>query len=185
MKKVILSTIVILSGIFSLSAQDKVVQNVMTKGTSMANIGIGLPVLSSNYKITFPPLNVFYEVGIMDLGRPGSIAVGAHVGFWGYKIKTDFDQVKYKYFNTLLGLRGAYHFTIINNWEVYGGTILGIKLESERVKVGSESTKADTFVRFGWQVFGGTRYMITPSLGAFAEFGYGFLYGSIGITYRF
>lgn len=56
MKKVILSTIVILSGIFSLSAQDKVVQNVMTKGTSMANIGIGLPVLSSNYKITFPLL---------------------------------------------------------------------------------------------------------------------------------
>ena len=75
----------------------------MTKGTNMGSIGIGLPIISPGYRMTIPPIAAFYEVGIVDLGRPGSVAVGAHVGFWGYKIKTGFDQVNYKYFNTLFG----------------------------------------------------------------------------------
>ncbi|MCK9347202.1 MAG: hypothetical protein M0P40_08870 [Bacteroidales bacterium] len=185
MKKIILSAILILLGVFTLSAQDNIVPNVMTKGTNMGSIGIGLPIISPGYRMTIPPIAAFYEVGIVDLGRPGSVAVGAHVGFWGYKIKTGFDQVNYKYFNTLFGARGAYHFTIMDNWEVYAGTVFGIKLESERFTSGIESTTAHTHVKFGWQLFAGTRYMFTPSLGAFVELGYGVTYGSIGVTYRF
>jgi opacity protein-like surface antigen len=88
--------------------------------------------------------------------------------------------MNYKNFNTLFGARGAYHFTIIDKWEVYGGAFLRIKLESERFSAGTESTAAHTHVSYGWQVIAGTRYMFTPSLGAFVELGYGATYGSIG-----
>ncbi len=169
MKKTIISALFILSVFFSASAQDNYVPNVMTKGTNMGNIGIGLPVIKPGYKMSIPTIIAFYEVGIVDLGRPGSVGVGAQVGFWGYK---DFMH----YYNTLLGLRGAYHFTIMKNWEVYGGAMFGITLESH-----SSTTK----LKFGWQTFAGTRYMFTPSLGAFVELGYGATYGSIGATYRF
>lgn len=187
MRKTIISALFILSVVFSASAQDNVVPNVMTKGTSMGNVGIGLPVITSTFRTTIPTISVFYEMGILDLGRPGSVAVGAHVGFWGYKYKDSWaDQyINYRYFNTLFGLRGAYHFTIIRNWEVYGGTVLGIKLESNRHSDGFGNTTAHTHVKFGWQLFAGTRYMFTPSLGAFVELGYGATYGSIGATYRF
>jgi hypothetical protein len=185
MKKTIISALFILSSFAALSAQDNVVHNVMTTGTNMGSLGVGIPVIAPGYRMTIPPINAFYEVGILDLGRPGSVAVGAHVGLWGYKIKTGLDQLNYKYFNTLFGARGAYHFTIIDKWEVYGGAVLGIKLESERFTAGTESTAAHTHVKFGWQLFAGTRYMFTPSLGAFVELGYGATYGSIGATYRF
>jgi len=185
MKKAIISALFILSAFFSVSAQDNVVPNVVTTGTNMGSLGVGIPVIAPGYRMTIPPINAFYEVGILDFGRPGSVAVGAHVGLWGYKIKTGLDQLNYKYFNTLFGARGAYHFTIIDKWEVYGGAVLGIKLESERFTAGTESTAAHTHVKFGWQVFAGTRYMFTPSLGAFVELGYGATYGSIGATYRF
>lgn len=71
MKKIILSAILILLGVFTLSAQDNIVPNVMTKGTNMGSIGIGLPIISPGYRMTIPPIAAFYEVGIVDLGRPG------------------------------------------------------------------------------------------------------------------
>ncbi len=169
MKKTIISALFILSSFALLSAQDNYVPNVMTIGTNMGNIGIGLPVIKSGYNMSIPTIIAYYEVGIVDLGRPGSVGVGAQVGFWGHK---DFMH----YYNTLFGLRGTYHFTIMKNWEVYGGALLGITLVSH-----SSTTKLE----FGWQLFAGTRYMFTPFLGAFVELGYGATYGSIGATYRF
>ncbi|MDD2539307.1 MAG: hypothetical protein WC377_09140 [Bacteroidales bacterium] len=185
MKKTIISALFILSVVFSASAQDQTVTNVMTTGTSMGSVGIGLPVFAAGYRMTIPPVTAFYEVGILDLGRPGSVAVGAQVGFLGYKINTGFSEVYYKHFNTLFGLRGAYHFTILNNWEVYAGTVLGIRIDSERFSPGVGSATTHTHLKFGWQILGGTRYMFTPSLGAFVEAGYGFTYATIGATYRF
>ena len=187
MKKIILSTFLILTGFFTLSAQNDVLPNLMAKGTNMGSLGVGLPVIGAGYRMSVPPISAFYEVGILDLGRPGSVAVGAQAGLWGYRYKTsigDYDAT-YRYFNTLVGLRGTYHFTILENWEVYGGAVLGLKLESNRHKDNVGTTVSNTHVRFGWQVLGGTRYMFTPYLGAFVEAGYGFTIATIGATYRF
>ena len=187
MKKAFLTTLLILSVFLSLSAQNDVLPNLMTKGTNMGSLGIGLPAIGSGYSMTIPPISAFYEVGILDFGRPGSVAVGAHAGFWGYRYKTTIGDYNatYRYFNTLVGVRGTYHFTILENWEVYGGAVLGLKLESNRHKDNIGTVASNTYVRFGWQALGGTRYMFTPYLGAFVEAGYGFTIATIGVSYRF
>lgn len=82
MKKAFLTTLLILSVFLSLSAQNDVLPNLMTKGTNMGSLGIGLPAIGGGYSMTIPPISAFYEVGILDFGRPGSVAVGAHAGFW-------------------------------------------------------------------------------------------------------
>ena len=87
MKKTIISALFILSSFAALSAQDNVVHNVMTTGTNMGSLGVGIPVIAPGYRMTSPPINAFYEVGILDLGRPGSVAVGAHVGLWDTRSK--------------------------------------------------------------------------------------------------
>ncbi len=183
MKRLILTAALVLTCILTVSAQE----NVFTKGTHIASLGIGLPILSSTYRSTIPPVSASYEMGIVDFGRPGSIGVGGYMGFWGYKYKSSYEgHSSYRYFNTLIGVRGAYHFTIIDNWEVYAGAVLGLDLSSHRFKnIDGQTVSGDTHLGFGYQAFAGTRYMFTPSLGAYAEFGYGISYGSIGITFRF
>ena len=179
-KRLILTGALLLTCIFTVSAQE----NVFTKGTHIASVGIGLPIFRATYRSTIPPVSTSYEMGIFDFGRPGSIGVGGFVGFWGLKDKVLYKgEVSHRYFHTLIGARGAYHFTILDNWEVYAGAVLGLNIRSTK-----ESGHADsrhTHLGFGYQAFAGTRYMFTPSLGAYAEFGNGISYGSIGITFRF
>ncbi len=82
MKRLILTAALVLTCILTVSAQE----NVFTKGTHIASLGIGLPILSSTYRSTIPPVSASYEMGIVDFGRPGSIGVGGYMGFWGYYI---------------------------------------------------------------------------------------------------
>lgn len=67
MKKIILSTFLILTGFFTLSAQNDVLPNLMAKGTNMGSLGVGLPVIGAGYRMTVPPIAAFYEVGILTL----------------------------------------------------------------------------------------------------------------------
>lgn len=136
MKKIILSTFLILTGFFTLSAQNDVLPNLMAKGTNMGSLGVGLPVIGAGYRMTVPPIAAFYEVGILDLGRPGSVAVGAHAGFWGYRYKAsigDYDAT-YRYFNTLVGLRGTYHFT-------HSGKLGSIRRRRSGIETGIKSSQ--------------------------------------------
>lgn len=176
MKKLFLTAILAVACVFSATAQE----NVLSKGTSIASLGVGFTTVSHG-KLTFPPVAVMYEYGVADFGRPGSIGVGAYVGMYGSHYN---DFYKYSYFYTPIGVRGAYHFTIKNNWEVYGGAVLGAEITSSSWKVDSVKS-SDTSVGFMYSIFAGTRYMFTDSIGAFLELGYGIAYATVGISFKF
>lgn len=188
MKKIILSAILVIGLAISASAQE----NVLYKGAMVANIGVGLAQIDNDYyTTTLPPISASWEYGVAEFGRPGSIGVGAYAGFWGYKDEVSVggvQSVASKYFNTLIGVRGAYHFTIVNGWEVYAGAVAGAQIQSAKVEADglfSGSSDTDSEVDFGYQAFLGTRFLFSQTVGAFIEAGYGVSYATVGLTFRF
>ncbi len=187
MKKIILSAILVMGLALSANAQE----NVLYKGGMVANLGVGIPQMDEGYKPTLPPISASWEYGVAEFGRPGSIGVGAYVGFWGYKDEASISglqSVAHKYFNTVIGARAAYHFTLVKGWEIYAGGVLGAKIKSEKLEadgVFTGSSDAEVEVGFGYQAFAGTRFLFSDSVGAFVEAGYGVSYATAGLTFRF
>lgn len=165
MKKLFFTAILTVACVLSAAAQE----NVLSKGSSIVSLGIGLPETSA---LSLPLIAATYEYGVADFGLSGSVGVGASVGIYGYADNG--------ILITPIGVRGAYHYTVKNNWEIYGGAALGIELLTFDYLYGT-----DTDVDFMYQVFAGTRYMFSNSIGAFLEFGYGVSYATIGVSFKF
>lgn len=161
-----------LAAIFSINANAK--DNLLKKGTSLVNIGLGYNYYYMHH-LTFPHVSGTYEYGIADFGKGGSIGVGGYLGLTGYKDGYYGSRMT----EFIIGARGAYHYTIIDNkFDVYGGLVLGYAIYASRHSVSQSNKLAyDTFV--------GARYMFSENFGAFAEVGYGIVLTSIGVSLKF
>lgn len=167
MKKTILAIIVIMTCALTAQAQE----NVLGKGTTIANIGVAYG--NNLHDINIPPIALSFEHGVAEFGRPGGIGVGAFVNFFAYSGNS------YNYMQTPIGVRAAYHFTIVDNWEVFAGTGMGASIES---------WNRNTDVYYFHNEFIGTRFMFSHGFGAYVEAGVSNSYGyngAIGVTFRF
>lgn len=92
----------------------------------------------------------------------GNLGVGVNLGFQQWKVPVL--NYKYQYFSG--SLRAAYHFAILKKLDPYvGGAVAYRRLvlrSSDRSNFNGKITP---------HLFVGTRYYLTDSLGAFAEFG--------------
>src|ERR1700744_854736 len=94
-------------------------------GTNMVSAGIGLgsSLITGSYGSSTPGFSLQYERGMWDAG-PGVISVGGYVGYKGYKFSDAMESYKWNY--TIVGVRGAWHYTglDIDNLDLYGGLML-------------------------------------------------------------
>lgn len=162
MKKFILSALCALG--LMLSGTTAQAQDTFSKGSSVLNLGIGLP--SSFHGLVFPPVTASYERSMTDgIFDKGSVGLGADSEFYLF-------QGGYSLF---LGVRGSAHYEFIPKLDTYLGLSLGL---------------GHTFVKgldpdFGFHTKGhlGARYLLNDDLGVFGEFGLnGFGYVRAGIS---
>jgi len=162
------------------------------KGDKTINLGIGIgSALYSGkyYKMRIPPISLSYEQGITNKLGIGYIGVGGYFGISGSKWETEYLTYEYgwKYTYIVLGARGAYHFDLVDNLDIYAGLILGVNIVSSKeigdfptgVNVDEQSTGV------AHSEFAGIRWFFKPNFALMAELGYGISYLTVGAAFKF
>ena len=160
-------------------------------GTNVVSAGIGLgsSIAGYTYGSQSPAFSATYERGLWNVG-PGVISLGAYVGFKNYKYNDPEFAEKWNY--TIVGIRGAYHYTGLNidNLDLYGGLMLSYNHVSYKFAnltdgrgglTDAPSYGSDLFLT----PFVGARYYFFPGLSAFAELGYGVSDLNLGLAVKF
>jgi hypothetical protein len=156
-----------------------------------AGIGLGSSIANFTYGTQSPGFNVQYDRGIWEAG-PGVVSLGGYIGIKDYKYGYIYngDAVSYKWNYTVVGVRGAWHFTglDIENLDLYGGVMLGYYAlstsysDSQGNSGGSLGNYGNTV---GLSVFAGAKYYFAGNLGVFGELGFGANILSLGLSYKF
>jgi hypothetical protein len=191
MKKSILFSIAIVT--FSVFSAAGVKAQAFAVGTNVisAGIGLGSSIANYSYGTQSPGFNVQYDRGFWEAG-PGVISLGAYVGIKDYKYGYVENGYAYseKWNYTVVGVRGAWHFTglDIDNLDLYGGLMLADYALSYSNNYGTGYTTGPLGSygsTIGLSVFAGAKYYFAGNLGAFGELGFGANVLSLGLSYKF
>lgn len=147
-----------------------------------------------------PAFSVTYEQAFKKKLGPGYLGLGAYFGYQNASYR--YDDVYYKgeryYYqhswnHMLIAARGAYHLDFLNskNAEVYGGAILGVRIQTYNFKTNSPDPDDydyrlhDGSVYPTYSLFVGARWYFVPKVALFAEAGYGISYITGGFSFKF
>lgn len=156
------------------------------KGTTAANIGIGLGTTLGGLGTARPAISVSLDHGFWEVGGPGSISLGGYLGNTGYKYTDMGYTAKWNYF--IVGVRGAYHyngFTNLPDLDVYGGAMLGYNIVRYTAEGGGGDLANNYGSGAGFSGFLGGRWFFSDRVGAYAELGYGVSILAVGLTFKF
>lgn len=181
--------------IFSLFSAARVHAQAFEAGTNVISAGIGLgSSLASGftYGTQSPGISASYDRGIWEAG-PGVISLGGYIGYKSFKYgyADAGGAYSYKWNYTIIGARGAYHFTGINveNLDLYAGVMIAYdNLSFSYSSTNGVSYSGNTGAYnsgLGLSVFAGARYYFAGNLGVFGELGYGVSILGIGLSYKF
>ena len=155
-----------------------------------AGIGIGSALYSGrHYKMRIPPISLSYEQGITNKLGIGYIGVGGYLGISGSKWETELldDKYGYKYTYIVIGARGAYHFDLVDDLDIYAGLILGVNIVSSK-EIGdwpAGVTASEQSTGVAHSEFAGIRWFFKPNFALMAELGYGISYFTVGVSFKF
>ncbi|MBC3756976.1 hypothetical protein H7U19_01075 [Hyunsoonleella sp. SJ7] len=178
MKKLFLGIAFAVCSIFTLGAQGFV------QGTNAINVGAGFGGHYESYyssTTVSPVFSVSYDRGIWEIPGPGIISLGGYVGH--RTIKYRFSSSDYKFSQTAIGVRPAYHYNgfEIDELDLYAGFLLGYYFYSDNQ--GNNLRSYDN--RLDHSGFIGARWFFTEFLAAFVEAGYGISNISGGVCFKF
>jgi len=183
MKKLFLMFIVVSFALTQSFAQEPT----FVKGDKVLNLGIGLGSTlysGSYYKSAIPPISASLEFGVVDnVLEKGAIGVGPYFGYSSYKY--DYLTSGWKYSNMILGLKGNFHYPLVDKLDTYTGLLLGYNIVTSKwTGTGSEDLTASSS-GIAWSWFVGGRYYFKETFGVMAELGYGIAYLTLGIALKF
>ena len=151
------------------------------QGDKLLNVGVGL----SAYYGGGLPIGASFEYGVTD-----DISVGAQIDYysWGYNFGAGY---RYRYTFLPVAVRGSYHVNKLLNLnndklDLYGGAALGYYISSFSDNSGYSGIYYNDYgnrILFGIHL--GARYYFKPTLGGFAELGYGVSALKIGVAFKF
>lgn len=166
-------------------------------GNNVLSLGVGLgSSLGYTNSTQSPALSIQFERGITELGSSGVLSIGGYFGVKNYKYDYSYFGYSFsqKWNYTLIGLRGAYHFTglDVDKVDLYGGVMLGYYILTYKY-TDNDPTHDDNFYNSnqnfkstaGFSLYGGARYFFTEKIGAFLELGYGISYLNLGLAIKF
>ena len=178
MKKFLLAALVFVGSLGVANAQE-----IVSKGTSMVNLGIGLGYRFGG-SMSVPPLSVAYDYSLKSglIDGNGAITLGGYLAY---------TSANYSYLggpstsasHTVLGVRGMFHYQFVPKLDTYAGLMLGYHIASASSATGYYGS---SFVSRGFDmgVVLGARYFFTPRIGAFTELGYSLPYWNLGVTFK-
>lgn len=177
------------------------------KGDKVLNLGLGFGGYApSGYKITTPSASASFEVGIKDKdSKKGSIGIGGYLGYASYKEKnttTTNPAATYGYASyfensslaannnnywsvnrIMIGVRGAYHYPLVDKLDTYVGVTLGIIARSWKWNGSVNHIDHPTRKPFGGDLFVGGRYYFSDKFAAMGELALG-AYLTLGISMK-
>jgi hypothetical protein len=184
MKKLLLSLLVVVFSLTQLLAQESTFQ----QGDKVLNLGLGLGSTlysGSYYKSGIPPLSASLEFGVKDgVLDKGSIGIGGYLGYSSHK--WEYSGWGWKYTNIILGVRGVFHYPLVDKLDTYTGLLLGYNIATSKefgVASGYDYHASSGGVAYSW--FVGGRYYFSDSFAAFAELGVGVTIFNLGIALKF
>lgn len=186
MKKLLLLVLVAFFAMTQLPGQE----SVFNKGDKVLNLGLGLgSTLYSGtyYKSQIPPISASLEFGVVDniIDEKGVVGVGPYLGYSSYKY--EYSGWGWKYSNIILGVRGNFHYPLVDKLDTYTGLLLGYNIASSKefgdVVPGWDYSYTAGGVAWSW--FVGGRYYFKDNLAAMLELGYGIAYLNIGVALKF
>ena len=185
MKKIYGIVLVAFIAAASLNAQDPTFE----KGDRVLNVGLGIgSTLYSGtyYKSQVPPVSASLEFGVVDnLLEKGVLGVGPYLGYSSYKY--EYSGWGWKYTNIIVGVRGNFHYPLVDKLDTYTGLLLGYNIASSK-EFGEIVPGWDYSYTAGgvvWSWFVGARYYFKENFAAMAELGYGIAYLNLGIALKF
>jgi hypothetical protein len=163
------------AGLFLILVSAASAQDIFRKGAQRLNAGIGVG--------SGIPVEVSYERSVVDglikSTDNGAIGIGAY-GSWYHNNVADWS---YNYY--VLGARGAFHYQFVDKLDTYAGLMLGYNIATSRWAGSGEAYGTASGSVFAFSTFIGARYFFKPSLGVYAEAGYGISFLSAGVTFKF
>lgn len=176
MKKIclILAAVLIIPAAAFAQDSEEVPPTFRGSGALDINVGLGLGTTLTGTGI---PFNASLGYGINE-----NISVGGYLGFAQTKEDINFGTGNgtWTYTNFIIGARGAYHYPLVENFDTYGGLMLGYNVASaDWDGPGNPNASAGGV---SYSAFVGGRYHFSNNLGAFAELGYGIAYLQFGLT---
>lgn len=185
MKKLLVLIVVALFSLTQLIAQEPT----FVKGDKVLNIGLGLgSTLYSGtyYKSQVPPISASLEFGVVDnVIEKGVIGVGPYLGYSSYKY--EYQDWGWKYSNIIIGVRGNFHYPLLEKLDTYTGLLIGYNVASSKefgnIVPGWDYSYSAGGVAWSW--FVGGRYYFKETFAVMAELGYGIAYLNIGVALKF
>lgn len=157
-QKFLILIAVLLGGLAIHNAQ---AQNVVEKGVSIVNVGVGINDGAL-------PINLSYDYGVIGnlFDNKSALTLGGLAGVLVGKNES----------GLIIGPRVGLHYHFIPKLDTYLSVMLGYN---------SIKAKYNNNGGFDWGTHLGARYMFTPSVGGFLELGYGWSFANIGVAFRF
>lgn len=154
-------------------------------------VGIGSSLGSFDYSSQIPALSLMYEQGIAVVGETGVISLGGYLGYKSFDYTTNSGgfSAESKWNYTIIGARGAFHFSQIPNekLDVYGGLLISYNLLNYSYKDNSgfsDGSSGSYGNSTGLTLFGGARYYFSDKFAGFEELGYGIAYLNLGLSVK-
>ena len=187
MKRIMILTAALVFGLSSLSAQ-----TIFKKGDIEFATGIGLFSTFAKDESTtvVPPVSARLGIRLAPNFSLGAYAAysssEAHqTGLPGGAIR----DVSNEFY--LFGLRAAAHTNRLDNWDIYGGAMLGYNVPKVDNTITKEKSEIEgpTFSRpaenkFTYSAFIGASYYPIKNIGLFAEVGYGISIFNMGFSVK-
>jgi hypothetical protein len=182
MRKILLLVAAITLTLSQLSGQEPT----FFKGDKVLNLGIGFGTTlytGSHYKSSLPPLSASLEFGVADgVIEKGVIGVGPYAAYSSYKY--EYMDWGWKYTNFILGVRGNFHYPLLDKLDTYTGLLVGYNISSSKwTGIGDETDRASSGGPV-WAWFIGARYYFRESFAVMAELGYGVTYFNLGVALK-
>ena len=160
-----------------------------TKGDNLvsASLGFGGYYSGSYYSgvTRIPFISLYYENCVKDnlFDEKSSLGIGGILGHTSVKASNSF-----KTSVTLIGVRGALHYSFVDKLDTYAGLMLGYEIVSWKWLDKNSSDlglKGNAASDLGFSLFLGARYYFTDTFGVFAEVGYGAAVINLGVSLKF
>jgi len=180
MKKLLLFLLVVVFSLTQLVAQE----STFVKGDKALNLGIGFgsSYYGGYYTSHMPAISASFEIGVADgILDKGSIGVGGYVGYSSAKYSN-----YWKTSNFLIGVRGSFHYPLVDKLDTYTGLQLGYNVFSTKYIDNAYSglyNASASSLNFAW--FAGARYYFANNFAVMAEVGYGVAYLTVGVALKF
>ncbi len=185
MKKLLLFLLVVVFSLTQLLAQE----STFKQGDKVLNLGIGFGSTfysGSGYKAGIPPISASLEFGVKDgVLDKGSIGIGGYLGYSSHK--WEYSGWGWKYTNIIIGVRGVFHYPLVDKLDTYTGLLLGYNIATSKEFgnsiPGYNYNASAGGVAYSW--FVGGRYYFSDSFAGMLELGYGITYLNLGVALKF